>query len=401
MSDSVTVTSSQSWFSRILGSIKSVLIGLALFIVAFPVLFWNEGRAVQTAKSLEEGAGAVVSVKPDQVDAAHEGKLVHLTGPVSTEGTLADPDLGVEAEGVKLVRQVEMFQWKENERSEKRKKLGGGEETVTTYTYEKTWSDDAIDSASFQESDGHQNPGSFPIEANTVVADPVNVGAFTLSSEQVDQLTDGQPLPVTEEMLQAAPEPMNAELKVSDGRFYMGENPGSPQVGDVRISFSLVNPSTVSLVGVQTGETFAPYQAKAGDTILMVEEGNHTSAEMFESAQSANTVLTWIVRAGGFLMMFIGLLAVFKPISVFADVVPLFGTMLGAGLGVFSFLLAAVLSILTIAIAWIFYRPLLGIVLLSLALGGLFWLVSLGRKKKRQRMGVPVPPPPPPAPVPA
>lgn len=133
MSDSVTVTSSQSWFSRIISSIKSVLVGLALFVISFPVLFWNEGRAVQTARSLEEGAGAVVSVPADSVDAANEGKLVHVSGAVSTQ-PLTDPDLGVQAEGVKLVRNVEMFQWKEEERSEKKKKLGGGEETVTTYT---------------------------------------------------------------------------------------------------------------------------------------------------------------------------------------------------------------------------------------------------------------------------
>jgi hypothetical protein len=400
MPDSVTVTSSQSWFSRIGQSIKSVLVGLLLFVVAFPVLFWNEGRAVQTAKSLDEGAGAVVTVPADAVDPGKEGKLVHVSGPVSTEGELVDPELGVQAQGVKLIRRVEMYQWKEDEKSEKKKKLGGGEETVTTYTYEKGWSDDEIDSSSFQESEGHENPGSFPIQANTVVADPVLVGAFTLSSEQVEQLSEGQPLGVTEAMLEAVPEPLGPQLQVSESRFYLGENPAAPQVGDVRISFEVVNPATASLVGVQTGGTFAAYQAEAGDAILLVEEGTHTAAAMFQAAQSANTVLTWIVRAAGFLMMFIGLIAVFKPLSVFADVVPLFGTMLGAGLGIFSFLLSAALSILTIAVAWIFYRPLLGIGLLVLALGGLFWLVSLGRKKKRQRMTVPIPPPPP-APVPA
>ncbi|HYU33683.1 MAG TPA: TMEM43 family protein [Thermoanaerobaculia bacterium] len=400
MSDSVTVTSSQSWFSRLMDSIKSVLVGLALFVVAFPVLFWNEGRAVRTARSLEEGAGSVVSVPADQVNAGNEGKLVHLTGPVSTQGELTDPDFGVHAQGVKLVRHVDMYQWKQQEKSEKRKKLGGGEETVTTYTYSKDWSSEPIDSSSFQESNGHQNPGSFPVEASTEVADPVEVGAFTLSTEQVDQLNDGKDLPVTEAMLQEVPEPLGSQVKVSDGRFYMGENPASPQVGDVRISFQVVNPATVSLIGVQTGKSFAAYQAKAGDTILLVDEGTHTAPEMFQAAQSRNTVLTWIVRAGGFLMMFIGLLAVFKPISVFGDVIPLVGTMLGAGLGVFSFLLSFALSIFTIAVAWIFYRPILGIVLLALALGGLLWLVSLGRKKKRQRLALPIPPPPP-APVPA
>ncbi|HBL31460.1 MAG TPA: hypothetical protein DD490_31940 [Acidobacteria bacterium] len=401
MPDSVTVTSSQSWFSRLMGSIKSVLVGLVFFVLAFPLLFWNEGRAVQTSRSLDEGAGAVVTVKPDAVDAANEGKLVHLTGPVSTEGELVDPDLGVQVQGVKLVRTVEMYQWKESQSSETRKKLGGGEETVTTYTYAKTWDSDVIDSSSFQEPAGHENPGDFPLPGNTVVAEAVQVGAFTLSDEQVEQLTNGQPLPVTEAMLAEVPEPWSQEpLQVADGRFYLGENPANAQLGDVRISFQVVHPETLSLVGVQVGDSFAAYQAKAGDAILMVEEGSKTSAQMFEAAQSANTVITWVLRGIGFMVMFMGLFAVFKPIAVFGDVIPLVGTMLGAGLGIFCFLIAAVLSFATIAVAWIFYRPLLGIALLSVALAGLLWLVSLGRKKKAQRMAV-VPPPPPPAPAPA
>src|SRR6187549_3359542 len=113
MSNSVTVTTSKSWFSRLAESIKSVLVGLILFVAAFPILFWNEGRAVKTARSLEEGAGSVVSVASDQVAAGNEGKLVHVSGPISTDGPVADEDLGVQAEAVKLVRNVSMYQWVE------------------------------------------------------------------------------------------------------------------------------------------------------------------------------------------------------------------------------------------------------------------------------------------------
>ena len=56
MPDPFTVTTNESWGSRLVNSIKSVIFGFVLFVVAFPLLFWNEGRAVQTARSLEEGA---------------------------------------------------------------------------------------------------------------------------------------------------------------------------------------------------------------------------------------------------------------------------------------------------------------------------------------------------------
>ena len=73
MSDSFTETTSVSWFGRLRRSVGGVVIGLLLIIGMVVLLFWNEGRAVTTARSLAEGAGAVVSVGADAVNAANEG----------------------------------------------------------------------------------------------------------------------------------------------------------------------------------------------------------------------------------------------------------------------------------------------------------------------------------------
>ncbi|MEA2562002.1 MAG: hypothetical protein QOH06_3506 [Acidobacteriota bacterium] len=380
MSDRFTVTTSKSWFSRLAESIKSVLVGLILFVAAFPILFWNEGRAIKTARSLEEGSGAVVSISSDVVSPGNEGKLVHVTGPISTDGPVVDGDLGVQATAVKLVRNVSMYQWIEEEKSETRKKLGGGEETVTTYEYKKDWASSPVDSSSFQVTEGHVNPGDFPLPSETFVADPVRLGAFTLSEEQLGQLDEAKDLPVGAAAADSLPEGM--EATVDKGAFYIGTNPAAPAVGDVRISFQVVNPAQASVVAVQTGSSFAPYAAEAGDTVLLVEEGTHTSAEMFQTAQSANTVMTWILRGGGFLAMVLGLFLVFRPLSVLGDVVPFIGSLLGVGVGLFALVIGAALSSITIAIAWFFVRPLLGIALLVLAVGGMVWLLRANRKKK-------------------
>lgn len=395
MANSVTVTSSQSWGSRLGESIKSVLFGLVLFVAAFPVLFWNESRSVRTARSLSEGLGAVVAVPADAVSAGNEGKLIHVSGAVDIPGELSDEEWNVTAKAVKLIRTVEMYQWKEEEKSESKKKLGGGTETVKTYTYSKDWADEPIDSSQFQETAGHENPGGFPVDSATLVADPVTVGAFTLSSEQIDQLTQATDLKVDPAAAEQLPDEVRDRVKVAEGRYFLGADPAAPAVGDVRVSFSVVNPSQLSLVGVQTGETFAPFQAKAGDTVLLVEEGMLTAAQMFKAAQDRNAVLTWILRAVGFFLFFLGTFLVFRPLAVFADVLPLFGTMLGAGIGIFAFLIAVVLSSLTIAVAWFFVRPLLGISLLLLAGGAAFWLIKRGRAKKAERAGTALPPLPP------
>src|SRR5262245_25115670 len=117
MADTFTETTSQGWLSRLMGSIKSVLVGLVLFVVAFPILFWNEGNSVKTAKSLEEGAGVVVTVAADSVAAANDGKLVHLNGEATTTETLADDEFGVSVNAIKLIRGVEMYQWDEEKKS--------------------------------------------------------------------------------------------------------------------------------------------------------------------------------------------------------------------------------------------------------------------------------------------
>ena len=88
------------------------------------LLFWNEGRAVQTALSLAEGAGIVVSVLPDTVDPANEGKLIHTSGPVTTDTVPTDPDFAISAPGVRLVRSTEMYQWIEEKKTETKKNVG-------------------------------------------------------------------------------------------------------------------------------------------------------------------------------------------------------------------------------------------------------------------------------------
>lgn len=146
MPDSFSEVTRQSWFSRLGAAIKAVLVGVVFFLVSFPLLWWNEGRAVRTAKGLRELGGSAVTVSAEKVDPAYEKKPVHMTAEATSEETLSDPDFPVSAQAIKLRRQVEMYQWQERKSSETKKRIGGGTETVTTYNYEKGWSDERIHS---------------------------------------------------------------------------------------------------------------------------------------------------------------------------------------------------------------------------------------------------------------
>jgi len=383
MVNQITETSSESWFSRMIGSIKSVLAGGVMFLIAFPLLFWNEGRAVTTARSLEEGAGAVVSVSPDRVESANQGKLVHVSGLATTDETVTDPDFGVAAGAIKLERKAEMYQWQEEKKSEEKSKLGGGTETKTTYAYKQAWSAKLTDSSRFKQPEGHTNPSAMPYQSQTFMAGKVTLGAFALPVALVEKIVGAEELRVDDQMAEQLPEGVDA---VQDaGSFYIGKDPKVAQIGDLRVRFSVVKPQTVSLVAQQTASTFEPYQSKAGDAILLLQGGTLSAAAMFKAAQEENAILTWILRGLGFMLMFIGMVMVFRPIAVFGDVIPLFGSLLGAGVGIFSFMISAFLSLGTIAVAWILYRPLFAIGLLVLGFGAMALLVAVALRARQAK----------------
>lgn len=380
--DRFTEVTSQSWVSRIGGAFKGILVGLVLFLLAFPLLFWNEGRAVTTYKALKEGGSSVVAVAADSVDASNAGRLIHVTGLADTEATLTDPVFGVSAKALKLRRTVEMYQWKQKSSSETKKKLGGGTETVTEYSYSKGWSDGLINSDNFKKPDGHQNPSAVPHASTEQIADRITLEAFTLSPSLVGRINDFEPLVIGRDLL--LPEALKETTHLHETGLYMGTNAATPEVGDVRVTFDIVTPVDVSVIAKQTGNTFEPYVTKTGKSIQLLQTGTHSADAMIQAAQASNTTMTWLIRLGGFVCMMMGLNLVLKPLSVIADVLPIAGKIVGAGAGVVAFLVAAPASLITIGIAWIVYRPLLGIILIVVAVG--FTVALKGKLKSAKKL---------------
>jgi len=382
MSDQITEVTSQGCGGRLIGSIQGIFIGIIGIIVAIVLLFWNEGRAVQTYKSLKEGAGAVVSVSAEEVNPANDSKLVHVTGQATTNATLTDPTFGVSADNaIKLVREVQMYQWVEDQQTETVKKVGGGTESRTTYTYSKEWSSSHQNSSNFKEPTGHQNPPTMKYQDETQMADTVTVGAFTLSSGLVGSISGGEPL-----TLESPPSLEGENVRLESGGLYLGPgSPQVPQVGDYRVSFEVVRPATVSIIAQQAGSSFRPYQTRAGDTLEMLKMGAVSADQMFEEAQQANTFLTWILRLVGLVIMVVGVGALFKPLEVMADVIPFLGDLVGLGLGLVSFAIGLTLSLLVIAVGWIFARPILGIILLVVALAIIGAAIFFGMQRRKGR----------------
>jgi hypothetical protein len=370
-------TTSTSWFGRLRGALTGIIGGLVLAVFAVGLLFWNEGRAIKTYRALTEGAGSIISIDNAKVDPINEGKLIHIAGDFKGNGSPQDASLGMTAENaVRLLRTVEMFQWREKSRSETKTKLGGGEETVTTYEYVKEWSEEAVNSSKFKVTEGHLNP-PMPIQSDRFAIADGNLGAFVFTGDQFSYLGNNRPIVLTEADAQRIKEKMGTSkaAKLDQGRAFFGYDPASPWVGDLRISYASAALPQMSAAGAQRGNHLADYVTSNGESIFLVDEGIKSAAQMFDDAQASNTVMTWVLRAVGLLAMFIGFKLIFRIFGVAGDVVPMIGDIVRFGTTLIALVLTALIGSLTIGIAWLYYRPLIGIAVLAvgIAIAGFFW----------------------------
>ncbi len=410
-------TSSQSWFSRLGGAFKGVLIGLIIFIIGFPVLWNNEHDAVRNTNALNELQKVTIDVGKPEIQAENEGKPVFMTGPAATQDVLTDPIFGISENAIRLSREVEIYQYVEQQHSETKKKMGGGTETVTTYTYEPAWVQAPIDSNTFENPDARttcRNVGIMRFQDDELMAANVSFGAFKFGPEIIAKIGGSKgytlapdfQLPQQLKVLGAriegeyvivpytAPatttanainQAVNAVAGAGDanaaGQAIANAVVPQPvtQIGDLRVKFAITKPHDVSLIAVQKGDTFTDYTAKNGKKQFLFRDGTHTATDLFEAKAASNKMKRWFFRAIGFILMYIGMGMVFRPLSVLADVIPFIGTIVGKGTSFVAFIIAAICSLVTIAIAWIAYRPILAISLLVVAGACVFLFIS---KKK-------------------
>lgn len=377
--DSFTETTHASWLGRIGQSIIGVLIGLALIIGAAILLFWNEGRAVQTARSLTEGEHAVIDADPGKVEPANEGRLVHVSGDLATKATLADSEFGISAKAARLVRTVETYQWKEESHTETRKNLGGSEDKVTTYTYVQAWSEQHIDSSHFRQPGGHVNPPQKYRRFEAAARD-ATLGAFRPSEAVLRRLPATESFRVDPAVATALSGRIGP-MSVADGVIFVGANTAQPRIGDMRVSYHIAPTGPTSVIGRQTGADFAEYQTKAGDRLLLAATGAVSADAMFKQAESENRILTWILRGGGTIAVFVGFVLIGRPLAVVGSVVPLIGDVVGAGLGFAAFLMTAIVVPIIIAIAWLWYRPLISLLVLAIG-AALAYLAKMGAGRR-------------------
>ncbi|XP_025107087.1 transmembrane protein 43-like [Pomacea canaliculata] len=359
-----------TFFERVKSSLVAILIGLMLILVASVLLFWNEGRAVQTAQSLDEGMRILVHL--DTTDVAFENnnlRLVYLQGQLSSEESLFDPVYQISIRAARFRRIIEMYQWVEHEQKREIKE-GDRTREETEYSYSLEWNQEVIKSDSFYSTVGHENPNSMPYRSETQVASVVKVGAFHLSSALVDQISDFRLIPPG-----TSASPKDPSLMFFNGYYYHG-SPQNPKVGDLRVKIeaagilpdsNLGPPTDVTIIAKQKGSRLEGYQTEAGDILEILYTELLSPKDIFSKKHADNTLMTWAIRFGGWLLMFVGFGCLTSIITTLVDWIPLVRDLVSVGVGTLNMALSVSLSLTVIALGWIRYRPWLGCTILFMA----------------------------------
>jgi hypothetical protein len=370
MADQFTETVTTGWGKRIMNSVMGALIGVLLFIFSFVVLWKTEGRT-----NYAKIAGKAVPLSIQAVDQKGQDQLVSATGPLETPDSVGDPEFIRPGNYILLQRTVEMYSWRERSSSKTKKNMGGSETTTTTYTYEKEWTSNPGNSADFKKPEGHENPG-LDIAEKEFYAGRVKLGAYELDIQNM-QLPDAQKLEIGQNDL--APD-MSDSFRLLQGYLFKGKGTLSePQVGDVRVSFgAILSGKKATVFGKLIGSAIEPYLIRGETKFYRAIPG--TRDEAVAQLKTEYKVAGWMGRIIGFLMMWIGMLLFLGPLSTVLDVLPFLGSTSRFVVGLLTFPIALVLSVVTIIVSLIAHNVIALIVVLALVAG---LILFLARKKKQ------------------
>jgi hypothetical protein len=351
-------------------SFKNVIFGVLLFFGSFVLLYWNEGRVDMSKVAL-----TAVQVNAEAVDATANGKMVSVTGKASTDDTIGDGLYLKPGNWMAMDRIVEMYAWDEEKKTKSQSNTGGSSTETTTYTYGKKWMENPQDSSEFAHPEGHENPRK-ALDGEFVRATSATIGAYDLAVGEIE-LPPAKKLKLDKGQLELG------DGVVAEGSEYLFKGKGSlgaPELGDLRISYKTIPGSfDGTAFGKLEEGTIRPYMTDEGDILHRLFYGSRDGAIVTMANEYQFWV--WIFRLIGFFMMFMGISLVLGPISMFMDVIPIFGTVGRAASGGLAFIIALPLSIITILVSMVLHSFVAVLVVVALAIALVAAWFIMKRKK--------------------
>jgi hypothetical protein len=343
------------------GVFAGALFGVLMLIGSVVMLWVNEGRA-----DLSKVAQDAIVVTQGTAPAEAQGQLVAITGRLEIDEAAFDADFGVRGDYVELNRKVEMYAWDEDEDDDK-------------YSYDTEWTTSPENSDGFEYPAGHENLRELyqRYPATTFHAQTARVNGYTFDPSRAHLTSAEGVRPGSDLRL-----PQSAYL-TGDYIYigYYGPYTATNQtmVGDVRISYTAVQAGrTVSLYGLLQGDQVEPF-VKDNAKLYGTWAGSHDEA--LAAMHQEYVMIGWIMRVGGFMLMWFGLNLLVSPLTNLLGFIPVLGR-LGRGIiwGI-NFVIALVVSLVIMLVSFVAHRWYLILVVFLVGVGVAVFFVLRQRKK--------------------
>lgn len=353
MDNKFTEVATLTYGQNIKNSFSLVIFGIILFIASFFLLWWNEGNSVRLIEKEDFINKNAIAVNSTAINRSNDMKLIATNGSVYTDETLSDFMVTID-KALNLKRTVEMYQWIEKKHERKQKNMGGSTTKTTTYTYEKKWDDSVHNSNRFKQA-GYTNP-KFTFKSKALTVNRAKMGDFKLNSDQISQIGGYRRINRLEDRV---------DYKIIDNYYYKGNDYSNPEVGDIRISYNYVpSGASISIIGQQNWDNSIGEMSTKNGPLYLQYDGILSLDEMLNKFKKSNMITTFVLRLGGFLMMYAALRMLTSPLLAIAGFIPILSEIAEFISSFMLGILAVTLTLLTIAIAWFAYRPVITILLI-------------------------------------
>jgi Transmembrane protein 43 len=360
-----TSTEHTSWLQQLRNSSGGAVIGIAFIAAALGTIHWNETRINM----------ATLAERSVEVSRASQGSLVSVTGPISTNELLDDGQLLRPGRYIVIDRTVEMYSWKENSKTEERKKHLGGSETTTKYTYESQWTSDPKNSSQFKYSSEHHNP-SKAIADQLFKVNTAQIGQYNLDMNYLSYVSNPRSNCTNQNQSSLWKKDSNnsmyrsIQLRPSDALVLNSKNAkqrlnnvitpsyvyqsrnasGSPKVGDLRICYAALPAGSLVTVFGKLDQSRITVYPKRGVEFLRLIPGNRSEA--LKILSSEERIWKWAFRCAGFGLMYIGVGLSGYPIVVLCNFFPWLGWIAEYLQKKLTFMLAFIATIATILLSF-------------------------------------------------
>lgn len=275
---------------------------LALNVTGAVLVLAGVGLVAMTARGLlnyrqatSRHGGEVIELGADaQPQAGQHGYMARVVGIPQVVEAPRDAEFNLRVDTPVLVRQVEMFQWREIT-------IGGN------VHYELDWVDRSVDSSHFVNPRGHMNPPSFPLSGKQFDAGLVQMGGFSLGHVLMHALPGSARVKPDSAAL---PANLAASFSRYDDYLVTSAHPGDPRLGDVRVSWNEVPLQQVTIVGrIDGGHLEAATDASDGKG-YSVQVGDVPLLDMFpdlpvppEFVLSRRMLAVLLAAAGAYVLL--------------------------------------------------------------------------------------------------